>query len=70
MRALYKYPQRAFPYQRLIDENRRRGKDDPEFELLDTDAFADDRYFDVTVEYAKASAEEVSAPANFWMMAL
>jgi hypothetical protein len=59
MRALYKYPQRAFPYQRLIDENRRRGRDDPEFELLDTDAFADDRYFDVTVEYAKGSPTDI-----------
>jgi len=59
MRALYKYPQRAFPYQRLIDENRRRGKDDPEFELLDTDAFGDDRYFDVTVEYAKGSPTDI-----------
>jgi len=59
MRALYKYPQRAFPYQRLIDENRRRGKDDPEFELLDADAFGDDRYFDVTVEYAKGSPTDI-----------
>jgi len=59
MRALYKYPQRAFPYQRLLDENRRRGKDDPEFELLDADAFADDRYFDVTVEYAKGSPTDI-----------
>src|SRR5678815_4548521 len=55
MRALYKYPQRAFPYQRIIDENRKRGKDDPEFELLDSDAFDGDRYFDVTVEYVKGS---------------
>jgi hypothetical protein len=59
MRALYKYPQRAFPYQRLIDENLRRGKDDPEFELLDTDAFADDRYFDIVVEYAKGSPTDI-----------
>ncbi len=59
MRALYKYPQRAFPYQRLIDENRKRGKNDPEFELLDTEAFADDRYFDVTVEYAKGSPTDL-----------
>jgi hypothetical protein len=59
MRALYKYPQRAFPYQLIIDENRKRGKDDPEFELLDSDAFDGDRYFDVTVEYAKGSPADI-----------
>src|SRR4029079_1658559 len=59
MRALYKYPHRAFPYQRLLDENRRRGKDDPEFELLDTGIFDEDRYFDVSVEYAKAAPTDV-----------
>ncbi len=59
MRALYKYPQRAFPYQRIIDENRHRGKSDPEFELLDSDAFDGDRYFDVTVEYAKGSPTDI-----------
>jgi Mannosylglycerate hydrolase MGH1-like glycoside hydrolase domain len=55
MRALYKYPQRAFPYGQLVDENRRRGRDQPEFELIDTGVFAEQRYFDVEVEYAKAS---------------
>ncbi|MDB4874997.1 MAG: uncharacterized protein JWM41_1443 [Gemmatimonadetes bacterium] len=59
MRALYKYPQRAFPYGRLREENGRRGKDDPEFELLDTGSFDDDRYFDVTVEYAKGSPTDL-----------
>ena len=59
MRALYKYPQRAFPYERLLDENRRRGLTDPEFELADTGIFDDDRYFDVTVEYAKADADDI-----------
>jgi len=59
MRALYKYPQRAFPYARLVEENARRGRDDPEFELLDTGVFDDDRYFDVTVEYAKASPTDL-----------
>ena len=59
MRALYKYPQCAFPYQRLIDENRNRGKNDPEFELADTDAFDGDRYFDVTIEYAKGSPADL-----------
>ena len=55
MRWNYKYPQRAYPYQQLIDENRRRGPHDPEFELLDTGIFDDDRYFDIFVEYAKAA---------------
>ncbi len=53
LKMLYKYPQCAFPYQRLVDENARRGIDDPEFELLDTGCFADGRYFDVFVEYAQ-----------------
>src|SRR6266513_272454 len=50
MRALYKYPQRAFPYAELVAENARRGKDQPEYELEDTGIFAEDRYFDVQVE--------------------
>ncbi len=58
-RMLYKYPQAAFPYQQLIDENHRRGLNDPEFELIDTGIFADDRYFDVFVEYAKADPNDV-----------
>ena len=56
LKMLYKYPQREFPYDRLVEENRRRGRDEPEFELLDTGVFDDDRYFDVFVEYAKAGA--------------
>ena len=59
MKWLYKYPQRAYPYARLVEENRRRGGDDPEFELLDTGIFDDDRYFDVFVEYGKASPEDL-----------
>src|SRR5258706_42266 len=59
MKFLYKYPQRAFPYLQLVEENRRRGKNEPEFELIDTGAFDDDRYFDVVVEYAKKSSEEI-----------
>ena len=59
LKILYKYPQREFPYGRLVEENRRRGKDQPEFELLDTGIFDDDRYFDVFVEYAKADAEDI-----------
>ena len=59
LKALYKYPQGEFPYGRLVEENRRRGKDQPEFELLDTGVFAEDRYFDVVAEYAKASPEDI-----------
>ena len=59
MRMLYKYPQRAFPYAQLVEENRRRGRDQDEYELLDTGIFDDDRYFDVVVEYAKASPEDL-----------
>ncbi|MFL5381190.1 MAG: MGH1-like glycoside hydrolase domain-containing protein [Longimicrobiaceae bacterium] len=59
LRALYKYPQRAFPYRRLVDESRARGYGDPEFELLDTGVFDEDRYFDVTVEYAKGSPTDL-----------
>src|SRR5436190_3807644 len=59
MKYLYKYPQTEFPYRRLVEENRRRGKDQPEFELLDTGVFDDNRYFDVFVEYAKADVEDI-----------
>ncbi len=59
LRMLYKYPQQAFPYERLVEENARRGRDDPEFELLDTGLFDDDRYFDVFVEYAKDGHDDV-----------
>lgn len=59
MKCLYKYPQRAFPYSQLVEENRRRSYSDPEFELLDTGIFAENRYFDVFVEYAKDSAEDI-----------
>ena len=59
MKALYKYPQREFPYARLVEENRRRGKDEPEFELADTGVFDDGRYFDVFAEYAKASPDDM-----------
>src|SRR3712207_3422814 len=51
MRALYKYPQRAYPYAELVDENRRRGLGDPEYELADTGVFEHERYFDVFAEY-------------------
>ncbi len=59
LKALYKYPQREFPYEWLVRENRSRGKTDPEFELVDTGVFDDDRYFDVVAEYAKAGPEDI-----------
>jgi hypothetical protein len=59
MKMLYKYPQRAFPYERLVAENRGRGRERPEFELLDTGIFDDDRYFDVFVEFAKAGPDDL-----------
>jgi hypothetical protein len=57
-RALYKYPQAAYPYGELIDTNARRGKFEPEFEITDTAAFDGNRYFDVEIEYAKAGADD------------
>ena len=59
MRMLYKYPQAEFPYRRLVDENAARAGSGLEFELLDTGVFDDDRYFDVFIEYAKQSAEDI-----------
>jgi len=59
MKYLYKYPQRAYPYGELVETNRRRSRNDLEFELLDTGIFDDDRYFDVFVEYAKAGPEDL-----------
>jgi len=59
LKMLYKYPQREFPYSRLVEENRCRGKDQAEFELLDTGIFDDDRYFDVFIEYAKAGPDDL-----------
>jgi Glycosyl hydrolase family 63 C-terminal domain len=59
MKYLYKYPQVEFPYAQLAEENRRRGKDRPEFELLDTGVFNEDRYFNVFVEYAKGDVEDI-----------
>ena len=59
MKYLYKYPQAAYPYADLIETSKRRGRADMEYELLDTGIFRDDRYFDVFVEYAKQSPEDV-----------
>jgi Glycosyl hydrolase family 63 C-terminal domain len=59
LKYLYKYPQREFPYNWLVEENRRRGKDQGEFELIETGVFDDDRYFDIFIEYAKAGPEDI-----------
>ncbi len=78
MRMLYKYPQQAFPYADLLTENRRRDRTQPEYELFDTGIFAEDRYFDVTVEYAKAAPDDIlmritvenraAEPAPIWLL--
>jgi hypothetical protein len=59
MKYLYKYPHRAYPYADLVETNRRRSRHEPEYELLDTGVFAEGRYFDVFVEYAKAAPEDI-----------
>jgi hypothetical protein len=59
LKMLYKYPQAEFPYDRLVAENKKRDRTQPEYELFDTGVFDDDRYFDVFVEYAKATPEDV-----------
>ncbi len=66
MKYLYKYPQAAYPYDDLVAANRGRGRHDLEYELLDTGVFAEDRYFDVFVEYAKASPEDVLIKITVW----
>ena len=59
MKMLYKYPQSKFPYADLVETNRRRGKDEPEYELIDTGVFSENRYFDIFIEYAKAGPEDI-----------
>ena len=59
MKALYKYPHAEYPYKQLVEENARRGKDQPEYELLDTGVFHEDRYFDVFIEYAKNDQDDI-----------
>jgi Glycosyl hydrolase family 63 C-terminal domain len=78
MKGLYKYPHLEFPYEKLVEENRRRNRSDSEYELLDTGAFDEDRYFDVFTEYAKANAEDIliriaaanrgPAEADLWLL--
>lgn len=58
MKCLYKYPQGRFPYEELLTENKRRGKKEPEFEILDTGIFSDNKYFDIFIEYAKADTND------------
>lgn len=64
MRGLYKYPQAAFPYQQLLDESKKRSRDDAEFELLDTGIFDQNRYFDVEIEYAKDGVADIYVQIN------
>jgi Glycosyl hydrolase family 63 C-terminal domain len=59
MKMLYKYPQAAYPYEWLLSENKRRGRTEPEFELIDTGIFDEDKYFDIFIEYAKADMEDI-----------
>lgn len=59
MKFLYKYPQAEFPYRRLYEENAKRDKSQPEYELIDTGVFDEDKYFDVFIEYAKADVEDI-----------
>ncbi len=66
MKGLYKYPQAAYPYARLVEENGRRGRRDSEFELLDTGVFTDNRYFDVFIEYAKAGTDDILIRITAW----
>jgi hypothetical protein len=66
MKYLYKYPQAAFPYDQLVEENRKRGKSDSEFELMDTGVFEENRYFDVFMEYAKAAPEDILIKITAW----
>ncbi len=66
MKFLYKYPQAAFPYDQLVEENRKRGKLEPEFELMDTGVFNENRYFDVFMEYAKAEPEDILIKITAW----
>jgi len=66
MRMLYKYPQAEFPYRWLLEENQKRGRSQPEFELLDTGVFENNRYFDVFVEYAKCDVEDILIKITAW----
>ena len=66
LQTLYKYPQAVFPYDQLVAENKRRSRHDPEYELIDTGIFRENRYFDLFVEYAKAGAEDILIRITAW----
>jgi hypothetical protein len=66
MKYLYKYPQQAYPYEELIKTNRKRTRKENEYELIDTGVFDDDRYFDVFVEYAKETPENILVQVTVW----
>ncbi len=66
LKFLYKYPQAAFPYSQLVTENAKRTRHDPEYELIDTGVFGENRYFDVFVEYAKADVEDILIRVTVW----
>jgi hypothetical protein len=59
LKAVYKYPHAEFPYEKLLEENRKRNRNDPEYELVDTGVFNDERYFDITAEYAKTTPDDI-----------
>ena len=66
MKMLYKYPQSEFPYDKLIKENAKRGRDENEYELIDTGIFDEDKYFDIFIEYAKADTEDILIRATIY----
>jgi len=68
MKFLYKYPQKAFPYEQLVRESQTRGRDVPEYEILDTDAFDDNRYWDVFVEVGVAACHSFSINSLFLLV--
>lgn len=69
MRMMYKYPHAAFPYDKLREENAKRSRKDPEYELIDTGVLDDNKYFDITIEYAKASEEDILIKATIYNLA-
>jgi hypothetical protein len=66
LKYLYKYPHAPFPYEELLHENSKRNRENPEYELLDTGVFSENRYFDVFIEYAKAAAEDILIRITAW----
>jgi hypothetical protein len=66
LKFLYKYPHATFPYAQLLAESRKRTREDPEYELIDTGVFRESRYFDIFVEYAKATAEDILVRGTIW----